>query len=494
MQTQTQHSPHTKPHSTSLMQQAIGLATSLTSAYPGAHTHPNPRGRLRRLHDGSAQRGHERARLALAAFQHEMERGNQLPFIEPHPAESDADFQARTSLRTMNITRVVLDVLSGLYRSPVERKAPQEGVATSLRDAIERAWDEENIDMLMASADRTARLQGTCALQALWQDGALRLRLIPAQRLAVVPDPSDPTRPLAVIVLSIGSPWDAGMSWQGASFADVWTSTEYLRISGGKVVEHQQHPYGRPPFVFVRDRAAIDSFWTEGRGLSLCWDNAVLNARLSDLAQVVAMQGFGVMQITNPDPTQTITLAPGRALAFRVSGDMPYGVEFKRPGAPIAELVQEIAESIRLTLLAQRIPESAISVHVSGNASGVAIHAAGTPVYEDRLERAKLFRRVETRLYELCATVAAAHTGAQLPANLATAFRINFPEPDLAASLAERREHDEWLLSRGMTTPWALMLRDNPDGFDDLDHARRVWLEQRDEIGAFPSQHPDTQG
>jgi hypothetical protein len=84
--------------------------------------------------------------------------------------------------------------------------------------------------------------------------------------------------------------------------------------------------------VFFHDRLPTDGFWVEGRGRSLCHANAEFNAKLSELAYTIAMQGFGVMEIVNPDPTRNIEIGPGRAIAFNVSGNTPL-----RRGLQIAE-------------------------------------------------------------------------------------------------------------------------------------------------------------
>lgn len=460
--------------------QGIELARSLTRGGSRISGDAPRRGRLRRMHSNPNHWHDDTKRIELAAFQHEMYRGNQLPFLEPHPGESDQEFQRRVHLRTLNLTRVVIDVLSGLYRSPAERTLS--GGAPAWREALEPAWRLGSPDALLSTADRLARLQGVCAVQPLWRDNRLSWRILPAHRLAVIEDPTDPINPAAVVTLSAGPVWDALGRHSGAAFADVWTRDEWMRVRGGEVVSRESHDYGRVPFAFLRDRWPTDSFWVEGRGHSLCYDNAVLNGRLSDLAEVIALQGFGVMEVVNPDPAQDIVLGPGRAVAFRPMQGEPMGINFKNPGAPIAELVEEMRESIRHILLSQRIPEHALSVSVSGGTSGIAIHAANSPVVEDRLERARLFAVAEDEMHRAAIAIVAAHTG--LDPSDAPTMRVNFPEPDLMQTFSDKQRRDEWMLANGLTTPWHLLYRDNPDGYASLDEAKAVWLARRAELAS----------
>ena len=289
---------------------AFQKACTLTGAYPTQGFGAPRRGRLRRMHCNSSALVNDRERIELAAFQYDMYRGNQQQFIEPHPGESDLEFENRSYLRTLNLTRVIVDLLSGLYRLPVERRL--EGGSQEWQDLLQTTWSAESVDNLMVTVDRLARLQGTVAVQPYWNGQSLKFRTFPNHRFCVLSDPADHTRCLAVITLSSGSLWDERGNMRSSAFADIWTANEFARISGNKVVDRRQHGYGQPPFAFFRDRHPVDDFWVEGRGRSLCYDNAVLNGRLTDLAQVVALQGFGVMEVVNPDPSQELQLVTAR--------------------------------------------------------------------------------------------------------------------------------------------------------------------------------------
>lgn len=469
------NAPHREADSPSTA--GLALARSLLTRDRG-FADAGRRGRLRRLH-GSLDGGFDDVRrIELSAFQHEMWRGNQLPFLEPHPAESDADFNRRIHLRTLNLTRVVIDVLSGLYRSPTERTL--EGGSQAWHELISHAWQAAPLDAVLSAADRIARLQGVAGVQPVWVDGGLSWRVWPAHRLAVVADPRTPWKALAVVTLSAGPAYDALGRHAPAAFADVWTDEEWIRVEGGEVTARKQHGYGRLPFAFFRDQWPVDSFWVEGRGRTLCFDNAVLNGRLSDLAEVVALQGFGLMEIINPDPHQDILLGPGRAVAFRPLGDERIGINFKQPNAPIGELLDDIRESIRQILLSQRVPEHALSVSVSGSTSGIAIFAANTPVAEDRQERARLFAGAEAELHAAGIAVAAQHGGLEL--RDAPGMRVSYPGPELLQIGAESQRRDEWLLANGLIAPWQIMYRDNPDGFASPQEAKEKWIAQRAEL------------
>lgn len=401
----------------------------------------------------------ESARMEQCRFAWDMYRGDQLRYLPRLAGESHADFARRPHRHFLNLTRVLVDLLSQLYRRPVERTLTGDNRAA---ERIRKALSRNPLDLLLLAADRLTRLQGVCALGASWQDGELRLWPWPAHRLIVVPDPDLPVRPLAVVALASGD----------GELAHAWTAENVATVAQGRIVRQAEHGYGRIPFAFVHDRTPVDGFWVEGRGHCIAPANAEFNAKLTELAQTVSLQGFGVMEVVNPDPAQPLQLSPARALQFTVSGDTPYGVNFKAPNAPITDLIADLEFLLRTLLKTQRIPESALSVNATTDASGLSILAQQTPVLEDRVERAQLFRAFEAELIDVCAAVLREHEGVTGEVSV----QVNYPEPQLEQSATERLAADEWRLKHGLVTPWQIMRRDDPDGYVSDEAAKAAWL------------------
>ncbi|MBX3459999.1 MAG: hypothetical protein KF696_08540 [Planctomycetes bacterium] len=400
----------------------------------------------------------ESRRMAESRFAFDMYCGDQLRYLTRLPNESPLEFQRRPHKQFLNLTRVVIDVLSQLYRRPVTRHAGER---------IARVHAFNPVDRLMLGVDRLARLQGVCAVCVSYEDNEVRYWPWPAHRLIVLPDEMRPDQPRGVVAIAAGD----------GSLAHVWTPGHFSTVAGGRVVREHAHGYGRVPFAFVHDRLPVDGFWVEGRGRSLAWANNEFNAKLSELAHTVAMQGFGVMEIVNPDPAQDITVGPARAIRFTVNGNEPFGVNFKAPGAPIRELIDDLEFLLRTLLKTQRVPESLLSVQPLSNASGVSILAQQTPVLEDRIERQQVFRAFEHDLAQATRTVLAVHEGYQPEATL----HVDYPEPELEQSVAERIAADEFKLRHGLVMPWELMQRDDPDRFESPEQARQQWMKNKSE-------------
>jgi len=434
---------------------ALSLALELTSPFArDARPSVSRPDELYALYTGE----NETALRSQARFAWDMYRGDQLRYIPRLPGESALEFQRRPHKQFLNITRVIIDVLSQLYRRPVDRSLDCE---PALRERIARVWDRNSPDRLLLDCDRMTRLQGLSAVRVSYEHGEVHYWPWPAHRLVCIPDPEAPDTPLALIAIAAGD----------GSLAHVWSPTRVSTVAGGRILTEQEHGLGRIPFAFVHDRLPVDGFLVEGRGAAVAYANAEFNAKLSELAHTVAMQGFGVMEIVNPDPLQEIAIGPARAIAFRVSGHEPYGINFKAPNAPIAALIADLEFLLQTLLKTQRIPESVLSVNVGMNVSGVSVLAQQSPVLEDRVERQQVFRAFEQQLLDVTLAVLREHEGTGGAARL----HVNYPEPQLEQSATERMAVDEWRLKHSMTTPWEIMRRDDPDAYETTEQAKQAY-------------------
>jgi hypothetical protein len=436
---------------------ALSLALEQTSLPPARPTVSRP-DELYALHTSEG----DHARRNEARFAWDMYCGDQLRYIPRLPGESAAEFLRRPHKQFLNVTRVIIDVLSQLYRRQVERTLDAD---QATRERIQRVWDRNPPDRLLLGVDRLARLQGVAAVRVSYERGEVRYWPWPAHRLVAIPDPESPDAPTCVIAFAAGD----------GSVAHVWSDTRVSTVAGGRILSEQEHGLGRVPFALVHDRLPVDGFWVEGRGRAVAYANAEFNAKLSELAHTVAMQGFGVMEIVNPDPAADIAIGPARAIAFNVSGAEPYGINFKSPNAPVTDLIADLEFFLRTLLKTQRIPESVLSVNVGMNVSGVSVLAQQTPVLEDCVERQQVFRAFEQQLIDVTLAVLREHEGGVGEARL----HVNYPEPELEQNANERMAMDDWRLRHGMTTPWEIMRRDDPDAFATLEQAKQAYEHNR---------------
>lgn len=411
-------------------------------------------------------------REELSAFCDAMYEGNQERFLDRHEGEKAEDFLNRGRKVVLNLTRLVIDVLSQLYRNPPVRTLA-DNTPEHVSDALKAMWtDRWNLSML--DADRFTRLVGTVALRPFFDPklpGKIRLWLLKSHQLRVIPDEERPWEAAAVIERH--DPFRSRVVM-------IWTDKSFVKLRRGRI-EGEAHGMGRLPHTFLRDRLPHSSFFVQGRGRSLCFHNAHINNVVSDLNEIILMQGFGVPEIIGEPVNKTIALGPRTPMQFRLpaAGAQRPSLNFRSPSAPISELRMNAEAEIKHLLRCQRIPETAIGVDMGARAlSGVAIRQSMAPLREDLKERISLFSPEEVDLADSALRVRAEHDDG-------FAYDHKTEKPELTISYdisqadldpADQVLIDDFRQALRVETPIDVIMRMDPDRFPDRESAEKFWL------------------
>jgi len=429
-------------------------------------------------------RGGDAAREEEAWFLKEMYAGRQEQFIDRYPDETVEEF-ARRWKATLNLTRTIIDVLSGLYRDAPRRIFRSD--FPHVEERMARVWRESAIDATMHTVDRMTRLTGTVALRPSYdrETGRLTFWLFTPDKIRVIENPDAPRHPRAAVLRWTAR--DPEHPQRLVHMAHIWTRDEFTKVVNGREVksERRKHGMGVIPLVFFCDRVDFDNFFTCGRGRDIALANCAINNKLTHKLETIIYQGLGIPVIKNPTPGRELVFSPKRAVAIDVPPGTEAGLEFVSPDAPIGDLLADIEADIEHLLLANRIPQSAVRVKAAA-ASGVAIVAENIPVTEDRKERMRLFAPAERELVDVTLRVLNEfeedfHFD---PDTQRFDYRVDYPEPRFPLSVHEQIAKDEFMLGKGLTTPWRIWMRDDPDRFATEDEAKEEWLKISQEYKA----------
>lgn len=405
-----------------------------------------------------------------SAFCFCMDQGFQERFLDRHPGEEPEDFIDRPRKVTFNVTRLVIDILSQLYKNPPVRTLP-ETTHPEIRAALEGMWgDLYNYTLLCT--DRFTRLVGTTAVRPFYDPdapGRIRLWTFLSHQLRVIPDPQRPWLPEVVI--------ERMDPYAKRGRTNIWTRDSFLTFTSDKDVEGEAHGLGRIPHVFFKDGLSFTSFFVEGRGRGLCDQNATINNKLTDLNEIVQLQGFSVVQVVNPEEDDPI-IGPRRATVFRpVDAAMPYGIEFKTPGAPIAALRADVEADTRQLLRSHRIPDAVVGLEGRQAMSGIALRQAMAPIFEDLKVRARLFAPLESDLADSALRVRRENDEAFEYSELTQRpdVQIDYQLDEVPLDPVDQVTLDEHEIAHGVTTPPDLIQRKDPSL--TWDEARSTWEE-----------------
>jgi len=422
-----------------------------------------------------------------AAFCYLMYQGYQQRFLDRHPGETPEDFLNRARKSTINLTRLVIRVLSQLYRKPPKRE-PKGETPEHIKEALGELWsDQLNLDLL--AIDRYTRLLGTVGVRPFFDaesPGKVRLWAFLSHQLRIIPDPSAPWKPRAVI--------ERHEPFANVSRIVVWTAKTFLLIDEKGIAKGMPHNLGRIPIAFFRDDKCYTSFFVEGRGRGLCDQNATINGKLTDINEVEQFQGFSVPVATNPDENTKLTIGPRRVVVFKPdSNDEPYGLEFRSPESPLADLRQGIEADIPNVLRQEQLPDAALGAEIGKRSlSGVAIRQAMMPIVEDNRERGTLFSPYENDLADLMLRIRAKHDEAFAynPETDRPSFIIHYQPVDFPTDVRDQIARDEFDVAQAITTPAAIMRRDDPVRYKTHEDAVTDWKKNIAELRAAGFQAP----
>ena len=420
-----------------------------------------------------------------AAFCYLMYQGYQQRFIDRHPGETPEQFLDRARKSTLNLTRLCIRILSQLYRKP-PRREPRAEMPEQVKQALAGLWSPQfNLDLL--AIDRYTRLTGTVGVRPFYDSeapGGIRLWAFLSHQLRVIPDPKKPWKARAVI--------ERHEPFANRGRIIIWTAKTFLLIKEDGKGVGLPHGLGRIPVTFFKDDQCFTSFFVEGRGRGLCDQNAVVNAKLTDINEIEQFQGFSVPVAVNPEEDE-VTIGPRRALIFKPdTKDEPYGLEFKSPDAPLAELRAGIEADVRNLFRQEQIPEAALGAEIGRRAiSGIAIRQAMMPIIEDNLERGIAFTPVEEDLADNCLRIRAKHdpTFAYDPVRDAPKFAVHFQPMDFPTDIRDQILQDEFDIAHGIETPATIMRRRDPVRFKTHAEAVAQWKQHLAELRSenFPS-------
>lgn len=429
-----------------------------------------------------------------AAFCYLMYQGYQQRFVDRHPGETPEDFLNRARKSTMNLTRVVIRVLSQLYRRPPKREVA-EGTPEHIATALNELWsDQYNLDLL--AIDRYTRLVGTVAVRPFYDPespGKIRLWAFLSHQLRVIPDPKRPWKPRAVI--------ERHEPFKERTRIIIWTAKTFLLITEKGIAKGMPHTLGRIPLTFFKDDRCFTSFFVEGRGRGMCDQNAVINAKLTDINEIEQFQGFSVPVAINPDEKTKLVIGPRRVVVFRPdTKDEPVGLTFESPDAPLGQLRAGIDKDINNLFREQQVPDAALGAEIGRRAlSGVAIRQAMSPILEDNKERALMMSPVELDMADNALRIRSSHEGDAFPYKPdeeRPVFATHYAQIEFAIDVRDQISQEEHDIAHAMRTPAQIMREKDPVRFKTPEDSLEQWNKNRAELkaGGFPVPGPMVDG
>ena len=398
-----------------------------------------------------------------------------LPYHRALASETHGEMIQRPGRVSVNLLKQWVRTWTDAYRAEVSRTFYENGVKLERQDArvtaLQSYYRFAQVDAVMEQVDALMRLTGNVVIRP-WYDvthNELVLHVYHGGQVRIVPNPDNPRRPLATILLGSAIERNNRAEAERVPTAEIFTDDRYVRVYGGEVVANENLTTQAPPIVHCFNVAPTKSWRTHAEGPALAELAVTIDSDMISLRNYATiMQGHGVMVVKGLEDQQNFVSSPGAALKLGEDGDL----YFASPGSPLIDWNSTIIELVDQAREAAGIPKTMLDA--TGAASGAAIIEANGPVAELRQARLKLFRIYETNLVQTVLDVLSSANAPGIDIGDPSAWDVSakFGATTNSYNVAEEIQRDDHLLALGVLTEEEILMREFPDEYDTLEEAR----------------------
>ena len=325
---------------------------------------------------------------------------------------------------SVNLAKRIVNKQSSIYNEPPERNYV--GLNSDQAMEIDKVYEDNCLNLKLRKANCYLKLQDQSFLWVIPENKELKVKTLLPHQVDVIPNEIDPEKADAVILSVFDRSWFFRSSQKNsdaynAQIADsddyrqtlekqrflVWTKDINFVMNGlGKTVsEVLPNPIGELPFIDLNQGKETEFFVRGGRALT---DFTIqFNGVLSDIYNIVKMQGWAVGYLKAPANLMpnSLVLGPAKLLRLTIDPNNPINPEigFASPNADIQGSLAFLENLISLFMSSRGMDARAVSTKMQANtfSSGVEKLLSMLDVFEATKEDFETLKRAEKDLFEL---------------------------------------------------------------------------------------------
>ena len=321
-------------------------------------------------------------------------------------------------ISTINLCKRIVDKQASIYVSEPTRSFSN--LTDEQQDAIEKWYSDYKVNSYFCKANRAFKNQEqTFVMLAPDQAGKLKIRCLKPHNLDAIPSDIDPEIANAYMINAFDKSLANRTTLTNENIADsddyksqlekyvTWTREVNFIFNGkGEIVsEILPNPIGEIPLIDVSTVKDFEFFIEHCNSISDF--NVQFLAGLSDLAQVVKMQGWSVSYLVATENTmpEVLFVGPNMVLKLKVDPNTNHEPKFgyASPNADIEGSMKYLESVLAAFLSSRGLDASTISTQLSSTkfSSGIERLLAMIEQFEASKEDFDLFRSVETQFFNL---------------------------------------------------------------------------------------------
>lgn len=269
--------------------------------------------------------------------------------IYPHVKNYISSFYADSTLKelpiyaSINLAKRIVDQEASLYRHKPTRTF--EGFSDQQVETLEEVYRDLKIDQVMLKSNRAFKLQGQNHIQIVPFNGKLMARVLLNHHLDAIPLQDNPEIAVGYVVSGFDKSQfiqrtDSDAINQKIADRDdyktankryaFWTDTQnFIVDSRGQLLsESTENPIGIMPIIEVATFKDFE-YWVN-KGTSVTDFTIQFNASMTDIGQIVRMQGFAQAYLKGPSHLlpESVQIGPNFLLRLPVDPNNPVDTDF----------------------------------------------------------------------------------------------------------------------------------------------------------------------
>lgn len=328
---------------------------------------------------------------------------------------------------SINMCKRVVNEQSTIYNKEPNRTFSD--ASDNEKDQLMALYEEANVNLKLRKTNRWFKLFGQTILQVIPRRGIVDLRCYAPHQIDKIDDDLDPELAFGYIInvmdkseflhressnrgkvdnfdQTIGDADDYMKKRQRF----VWWTDQFNFVTDGeaKIIGDETqivNPLGKLPFIDVASEMEKDfEFWIRS-GSSECEFSLEMSVMLSDLSNIIKLQGYAQAIVTGEELPENIVVGPNHILRLPISSttQIAPSFEFASPNADINGSIDAIEMYVRFFLTSRGLDPKTVSGKAEDSrfSSGIERLLSMIDRFEASRQDFDIFSQVEQKIFNL---------------------------------------------------------------------------------------------
>jgi hypothetical protein len=432
-----------------------------------------------------APENNKRKDESIAQFEVFMDRMK--PYVDRYMLcfYNQDDIQNVPVISSINLARRIVKQEASIYKIAPERTFT--GVSEDQAAVLTKIYKDMNADVMLDKSNEYFKLQGQNVIQVIPYGGKLKMRVFLMHQLDAVPDPMQPEVADAYILSGynkLEALPESGSDGVNQSIADaddyksnkqmvLWSKefNFFMTQSGEPIGPTDINPINELPFIDVSPAKDFEFFIRQGSNVAEF--TVQFNASLSDMSQVVRMQGFAQAYLIGPEGMMPESVKVGSSVLVKlpINPNQPEArpeFGFAQPNADLEGSMKFLESLLAMYLTTRGLDPKTISASGDGKqfTSGLERLLSMIEKFDATRSDFAIYERAEKDLFRIVKAYVNTYAGTDILNYKIAAIpddadvEIKFHEPEMIETEADKLKEIQTKLDLGLISKVEAIMED----------------------------------